>query len=334
MASGSHHLTGERWGSVRCCGPSWRGLRSAWSIFPDKSGRVPQGPLQGPGPRQCGAPVLRGPCSTPDLHHALLLPLPRAGGRAAEVIPQTAFEPPVCVRTLLREAHWRCLKLGRELIPIPRGLVGRIDSQAWKEGLEVQTSLHPSSRLRRALLSIPGAPSFLLGDVQPWEQTWGGGGMSRPQERADWLRSASARVWTNQRQLGMGSGCTKGLLGLTTLNSREGPADRRVLATGRTDRVTCGAGGHTSRPRLHEGRVAAVSGNHAETTLSPSPSPPPSLSSLCLPHPLLLQLWASPALSSSPRKGDLEGASNNTPSWGEITWACLRLLRVQMIETP
>ena len=90
--------------------PSWRGLQSALSIFPDKPVRGRQVLPQGPGQRQwsghkrhCGTRTP--PCSARSalactMSLSFLLPFPWAGGRAAELIPQTAFEPRAWVRTV------------------------------------------------------------------------------------------------------------------------------------------------------------------------------------------------------------------------------------------
>lgn len=323
MAGGSHHLTGERWSRVRVL----VGLQSALSIFPDKSVRVPQGPLQGPGQRrgggcggQCCGP-LAPPCDAQPPQTCItplsfLLPFPWVAGRAAELIPQTAFEPRVWVRVLLR------VKLGREFILIPRGPMGPKGSQAWKERPQGQTKRRAG--ISPSLLSAPpDLPLRSRGSESTRRRRpalGADGGVSRRQERAGWLRSARARFWTNQLQLGMGSGCTKGLLGLTTLSRREGPADRRGLDAGRTDRVTCGAGGHTPRPRLHKGRVVAVSGKPrrndtcaSSLPFQPLPSPPspsPALSQSCF---VLFSVGGRPG----------GGFENSTElGGGEIRWAC------------
>lgn len=100
------------------------------------SASSPGSPALGSSPEAAALPHAPPCCTvpgTPDLPlSCLLLPFSWVRGRAAELIPKTAFEPPVWVRTLLQvpEAYLGCLKLGREFILILRSLVGPKGSQA------------------------------------------------------------------------------------------------------------------------------------------------------------------------------------------------------------
>lgn len=154
----------------------------------------------------------------------------------------------------------------------------------------------------------------------------GEGGVSRPQDTAGWLRSASARFWANQLRPGMGSGCTKGLLGLTTLTSRAGPAERALLGAGRADpvplrrrcsnssvEVAQGArgcsvprGGCFWKPRRNGTSSSSFA---ASLSLRPLPSPPcPDFSNS---GPAL-------ALSCSPQEGGREGPSKMDGAGGKL----------------
>lgn len=144
-----------------------------------------------------------------------------------------------------------------------------------------------------------------------------------------------ARFWTNRLQPGMGSGCTKGPLGLTTLTSRKGSAGRAVLGAGRAvlgagraDPLLCGADVQIPRSRLHQGRVAALyreaaaSGNTEKRTLPPA-LPPPSPCVLSLPHPLRTSPARGQSLLSPVLGGREAGRGlRRGTELGEVRWAC------------
>lgn len=166
--------------------------------------------------------------------------------------------------------------------------MGPKGSQAWTEGLEVRRRAVPTSP--PLLWAPPGLTLHPRGCEAAGRCPALGADPGVLARKGPIGCAPQGRFWANQLQRGMGSGCTKGPLGLTTLRSREGPAGCGAHGPGNS----WGRRSHSSA-KVAQGRVAAVAGNHAGTTLSP-PLPPPCPSSPCLAHPLLLQLGARPAV--------------------------------------